>query len=165
MDINIREVKHSDRRVVGELFKEMFDFHGQRDPHFTRTKSGHEIFSAWFVEQISREDSLPLVAEVEGKVVGYALGILRQHPPVFTRRAYGEINDIAVSSDYRRNGVGFALLRKLQDWFKSRNISRLEAKVAVSNKVSSGFWRKMAFRPYLETLVMETSEHADGGDS
>lgn len=165
MDINIREAKHSDREVVGELFKEMFDFHGKRDPHFTRTKLGHEIFSAWFVEQIDQEDSSPLVAEVDGKVVGYALGILRQHPPVFAKRAYGEINDIAVSSDYRRHGVGFGLLRKLQDWFKSRNISRFEAKVAVSNEVSSDFWRKMAFRPYFETLVMDTSEQSNGGDS
>jgi ribosomal protein S18 acetylase RimI-like enzyme len=164
MDLTIREAKHSDREVVGDLFKEMFDFHGQRDSHFTRTESGHEIFSAWFVEQIDHEDSLPLVVEVGGKVVGYALGILRQHPSAYARRAYGEINDIAVSSDYRRRDAGLALFKKLQDWFISKKISRLEVKVAVTNEVSSAFWRKMDFKPYLETMVMDLSEQSNGGD-
>ena len=158
MNLIIREARPSDRVGVGELFKEMFDFHGQRDPHFTRKESAHQIFSHWFVEQIEEKDASALVAEVDGKVVGYALGILRQHPRVFARRAYGEINDIAVSSEYQRCGIGQALFERLQQWFKSREIERLETRVAASNEVSSSFWRKMGFKPYLETLVKEKSE-------
>jgi ribosomal protein S18 acetylase RimI-like enzyme len=158
MNLIIRKTRQSDLVAVGELFKEMFDFHGQRDPHFTRTESAHQIFSHWFVKQTEEEGASALVAEIDGKVVGYALGIVRQHPRVFARRAYGEINDIAVSSAYQRCGIGQALFESLLEWFKSREIERIETKVATSNEVSSGFWRKMGFKPYLETLVKETSE-------
>lgn len=158
MNLIIRETRPSDRVAVAELFKEMFDFHRQRDPHFTRTDSAHQLFSSWFVKQIEEEGASALVAEVDGKVVGYALGIVRQHPPVFARRTYGEINDIAVSSEYRRRGVGQALFERLQQWFKSRGIERIETRVATSNEVSSTFWRKMGFKLYLETLVKEISE-------
>jgi ribosomal protein S18 acetylase RimI-like enzyme len=163
MKPTIREAKESDRAPVAELFKEMFDFHGRRNPHFTRTESGHNIFATWFVKQIEEDLSLPLVAEVGGEVVGYSLGIIRKYPSVFTQRDYGEVNDIAVTERCRRQGIGRLLFEETRAWFLSKGIRRIEARVATTNELSSAFWQKMGFRPYLETLVLEQkqSEQSD----
>lgn len=158
MKPTIREAKESDRARVAELFKEMFDFHGQRDPHFTRTESGHNIFANWFVKQIEEDLSLPLVADVGGEVVGYSLGIIRKHPPVFTRRDYGEVNDIAVTERCRRQGIGQLLFEKTRAWFLYNGIHRIETRVATANELSLAFWQKMGFVPYVETLVLEQRE-------
>jgi ribosomal protein S18 acetylase RimI-like enzyme len=160
MRVTIRKARRSDRSAVAALFKEMFDFHGQRDAHFTRTESGHEVFGDWFIDQIGQESSMPLVAEVDGEVAGYALGILRKHPQVFLHRDYGEVNDIAVGAKFRRQGTGQALFARMSEWFTSHGITRIEARVATSNEVSSGFWRRLGFTPYLETLVLKTGAGA-----
>jgi GNAT superfamily N-acetyltransferase len=153
----IRQAVASDREAVGDLFKEMFDFHKERDPHFSRSNNGHEVFANWFVRQIAESESLPLVAEVEGEVVGYSLGIIRKHSPVFQRRNYGEINDIAVTERYRRLGIGQKFFGRTREWFHSRGIERIEVRVASTNEVSLAFWRKMGFQSYLETLFIEDS--------
>lgn len=164
MNVTIRKAQESDRSVVAELFGEMLDFHSEREPHFTRTSSGHEIYGDGFVKHINEQSSMPLVAEVNGEVVGFALGILRKQPQVYVHRDYGEVNDMAVSATHRHHGIGQALFERLLEWFASQGVSRIEARVATSNEVSSRFWRKLGFEPYLETLVLTTSKHTTEGD-
>lgn len=97
---------------------------------------------------------MSLVAVIDGKVIGYCLGIIREYPRVHKVRQCGEINDIAVTQHYRKKGIGTKLFRTVTEWFTSKGIHRLEAKVATSNLVSVNFWKKLGFRSY-ESVVFK----------
>ncbi|MDH7602912.1 MAG: GNAT family N-acetyltransferase [Armatimonadota bacterium] len=64
------------------------------------------------------------LAALDGeKLVGFALGLVRKYkledaPPDFDR---SWITLIAVDADYRRRGIGRALVSRLEDWFRSNN--------------------------------------------
>ncbi|PIE34663.1 hypothetical protein CSA56_07180, partial [candidate division KSB3 bacterium] len=53
---------------------------------------------------------------------------------------------------FRRNGIGEKLYRSAEAWFRSLHIDRIEIRVVVSNEVSTLFWKKMGFNPYVTTV-------------
>jgi GNAT superfamily N-acetyltransferase len=101
---------------------------------------------------ITADTSCVLVAQQDGRLVGYCLAVLAQYPPVFQTRDYGTVFDLAVTRQCRRAGVGEKLYRAAEAWFADRGIHRIEIRVAVSNEVSTAFWKKMGFSPYVTTV-------------
>lgn len=50
----------------------------------------------------------------------------RNYPPVFEIKRFGLINDLAVSSAYRRNGIGRHLFFLAKKWLARKGIKRIE---------------------------------------
>jgi GNAT superfamily N-acetyltransferase len=153
--INIREAVENDLAVMAELWKEMMDFHKELDRFFTRKATGYQEWIKFITGHISKETSCVLVAESKGRIVGYSLAIISEYPPVLTIKRYGLFQDLAVTADYRRCGVGENLFDKMLKWFRGHGIKRMEVRVSVHNELSTAFWRKMGFKPYIETLYLE----------
>lgn len=151
----VRNARADDIEAIAELWKEFMDFHKARDSHFSRSAYGHKNFADFVSGHISSDDSYVLVAENWGDVIAYCLATVAKNPPVFEVKQYGAVFDLAVSEPYRRQGIGERMLLTAQDWFRERDIHRIEIRVALSNEVSTGFWRKMGFEPYLETVMKE----------
>jgi ribosomal protein S18 acetylase RimI-like enzyme len=149
---NIRKAVQADIPAIVELWKEFMDFHKERDSFFSRSAIGHEKFAEFCTGQITNESSYVLVAESDDQVIGYCLATISKYPPVYNLVEYGQIMDLAITNKYRRSGIGKALVNAAQCWFSAHNVNRLEARVAVSNEISTAFWRKMGFMPYIETL-------------
>jgi hypothetical protein len=51
--------------------------------------------------------------------------------------------DLAVTEQFRRRG------KEAEIWFASQGIHRIEVRIAVSNELSTSFWNKTGFKPYL----------------
>jgi ribosomal protein S18 acetylase RimI-like enzyme len=156
-NMNIRNANNSDQHRIAGLFRETAEFHSQNDPIFTLKATGHERYAVWFIEQIKNDSALPLVAESDDKIVGFSLSFLRKYPATWLHENYGEINDISVTREYQRKGIGTKLVRNSIEWFKSKGIKRSEVKIATSNEVSSKFWRKIGMASYLEIMYMDIS--------
>lgn len=148
----IRAATPEDTGTITELWKELMDFHQERDSCFTRSANGHERFAEFVSGRILSETACVLVAEQQGRIVGYCLAAVSKFPPVFEHQEYGAISDLAVSAPWRRGGIGQALVAAALRWFAARAIHRIEVRVAISNEVSTAFWEKMGFAPYLEIM-------------
>ena len=96
-----------------------------------------------------------LVCESDDNIVAYCLASIANNPPVFEEKQYGALCDLAVAESHRRQGIGESMYQTILDWFKQKNIHRIEIRVVVSNEVSTAFWKKMGFTPYLETVSQE----------
>ncbi len=151
-DIIIRKAVANDLEDIGELWQEFMDFHRERDLHFTRSSDGHERFKEFLSKHITSDNSRVLVAEKEGHVIGYCLATLAKYPPVFDKLDYGTIFDIAVTERYRRMKIGERMYQTVQSWFSEWGVHRIELRVVVTNEISTAFWRKMGYKPYIETV-------------
>lgn len=156
--VKIREAAENDILAMVELWKEMMDFHKERDQIFTRTATGHEGWTEFITDHMSKEDSCVLVAECDGRIVGHCLAFITEGPPVITTKRYGLFQELAITANHRRCGVGEELVKEMLKWFRDRDIERIEVKVSVHNELSMAFWRKMGFSPYVETLYLRTGE-------
>lgn len=79
-----------------------------------------------------------LVAEVNGEVVGYAVGALMK------RR--GHVLSLAVHPSHRRKGVGSRLMEALEEVFKSKEAREVELEVREDNVEARMFYEKLGYR-------------------
>ena len=154
-EITIRKAIAEDVSSIVELWKELMDFHKERDRIFSRSATGHEAFADFVTERISSENSCVFVAEAGKNLVGYCHAFIEKYPPVLEMTEYGLVQDLGVTKEYQRRGIGKRLLKEAQSWFSEKGVHRIEARVAKSNKLSTNFWATMGFTPYLETVFLE----------
>ncbi len=100
----------------------------------------------------SREPDLFLVAEVQGRVVGFIFGLESKHLPdeVLRRREAtkaGSIETLAVAEEYRRKGIATALLEKLFAAFRRRGIDYVSLAVPAEEGRARRLYEKMGFEP------------------
>ena len=150
--MRVRAAQMGDVDAIRELWKEFFDFHGKNDSFFTRSDDGHEHFGRFFQSCIDKDNYRVIVATADGQVVGYGIAVINQRPPVYKNRRYGYVQDIAVTADYRRRGLGEQMYMDMTDWFDKEGVDCVELYVAASNEVSQLFWGKMGFQALMKRL-------------
>lgn len=159
----VRDARVSDIARIGELWEEFMEFHRVRDPWYETHEGARETMEAWVKEGIADPRRAVIVAELDGKVVGYALGELAVRPPVFKVREYGAITDTAVNAEHRRRGIGGQLVAEITRRLVELGASRIEVSAAMCNEVSTQFWRKMGFEPTMERLFIEPARRPEAG--
>ncbi|HLO04074.1 MAG TPA: GNAT family N-acetyltransferase [Symbiobacteriaceae bacterium] len=78
-------------------------------------------------------------AEVEGKqsVVGYAVGVLQGPPPIFEDVPYIFLSDLYVLPEFRRQGVGTALIERVRGWGWVKGVYRVSSVAPTGSPVHS----------------------------
>jgi ribosomal protein S18 acetylase RimI-like enzyme len=90
------------------------------------------------------------VAEEDNEVVGFIFGYFKDVPPdVLTRwrtKKVGEISLLVVDPDYRRRGIGTALLRKVMKEFKRAGADLLILACPAEAIDAKGLYEKLGFK-------------------
>jgi ribosomal protein S18 acetylase RimI-like enzyme len=142
----VRRATEADLGAIVQSWGELMDFHGRLDPFFRVSNGATEAYRAFARQNLRKRQTLLLVAEVNGIVVGHALGEAVKYPPIYPRSRYAEIIEIAVTPSYRRQGIGSRLLQALTEHFRSEGICHFEAGVVTANSLARRFWEKAGFR-------------------
>ncbi|MGL5447180.1 MAG: GNAT family N-acetyltransferase [Rhabdaerophilum sp.] len=96
-----------------------------------------------------------LVAELEGKVVGFlALSMNRGAPFVRAElRAHGHVLELIVSEDQRGKGIGQALLSKAEEITKAAGYRALLVGLVEENTAARNAYTKFGFRPLTREMI------------
>lgn len=91
---------------------------------------------------LANYNSIGLVAKVNGEIVGFVIGMLRQEKG----KTVGHILTIDVLPEYRRKGIGLRLLKALENIFRGKgaNISVLE--VREDNIAALRLYQKLGYK-------------------
>lgn len=79
-----------------------------------------------------------LVADAEGVVVGYVIGVLRWGET-------GHVLAIGVPPNYQRNRVGTMLLKSIIDHLRNKGAKTVRLEVRKSNQAAQQFYKNMGF--------------------
>ena len=140
---------------IVEVWKEFMDFHGELDPLYTRREDGHVNWERFLDSLIAFEGAFVLVVLDGEKVIAYSITQIKDYPPVFVKKKYGFISDMAVTSTHRRTGIGELMLTGIFDWLESRGIKRVELRVAPNNRMGYSFWKKHGFRDHVQVMCLD----------
>ncbi len=90
-----------------------------------------------------------MIAEVEGKVVGFVFGQESKLPDEVLRKRKatkaGSIELLAVTGEHRRKGIGTALLNRLFEEFRSRGIDYVSLAVPAEEVGARKLYEKLGF--------------------
>jgi len=153
--IDIRKAHEDDLPALITLWKECMDFHGMRDPFFTRKEDGHEKWAEFVLSNMEDENWIVLLAEDPENVVGYCMASIIKCPPVLTTENQGLVQDMAVTERCQRSGIATALFVRAEQWMLEKGVDRIELNVAIINTRARAFWRKMGFGDFVERLVRD----------
>ena len=156
--MTIKIVKAEEKYIteIGKLWWEFMIFHQNVDPWFTPREGSIPGFEENQIRRLMRsEDGLVLVSLNRDKVIGYSLSEIKGRSAAFGRDKWGYIHDMAITSKYRRIGVGEKILIEIIKWFHSKNVERIELQAASQNLIANTFWQKHGFTIYMHTLYKE----------
>lgn len=158
----IRLATQQDTRRIGELWLEMVNFHRQFDETMFRAADrGAQHYQNSISDRLADPQTRVLVAEEDGQVVGYVLGmIVNITPQMFVPVQSGFLADIYVVEAYRKQGIGRQLVERLVIWFQSNGIKYFEWHVSTKNQQAIDFWKSIGG----ETTMLRMRATIQGDD-
>ncbi len=119
-----------------------------------RASFGREAWPRrYFLELYGECRDFFIVAKVRGRIAGYAVACAAKRE--------SEIASLAVHPDYRRLGVGDALMRHTLRALPPAGIRRVELMVRPANAAAARLYRAHGFR----RVRLERGYYEDGGDA
>ena len=152
LQVVIRQATRKDVGGVLPLWNQMMDYHAALDARFRPAPDGEKHWADVLCSWLRDDDCCVLVADAEGQLVGYIIGMMRENPPVLLPPAYGLVSDICVDPAWRQQGIGRRLFEGLKVWFKEKELFTVQLNVAHGNLVSQAFWRAVGCEDYMDRL-------------
>lgn len=158
MDVSkfqIRQATARDIDAIAHLWEALVKFHQALDADLPgATPQGAVRYGRRIIDRLDDPTARVLVAAVppldgtgREQVVGYVLGLkVDLIPEMFAQESGGFLADIFVASEFRRQGIGRALVDTLTDWFHDEGLRYFEWHVAARNPEAVAFWRAIGGR-------------------
>lgn len=107
-------------------------------------------FRGEFNRYLSDPAALVCVAEDDGTIAGFAIGVVETCPrPGFFRSVeqVGGIEEVYVTPKYRRNGAARLMETFLVDEFRRRGLTFVQLGYFCANSLASETWTKLGYEP------------------
>ena len=131
-----------------DLLQQVGEVHHQIRPDLFRT--GAQKYSEADLAALLKDPTRPiLIAEIDGKVAGYAFCILQEtkDSSVLCDRKVLYIDDLCVDESIRGKGISTALYEKVCEFAKNLSCQAVTLNVWCGNDSAMRFYEKMGMKP------------------
>lgn len=154
--VRVRRATLSDLPLLGSLGAQLARLHHAYDSRrFKLFEPVEAEFSRFYGEQLARGDAAILVAELEGKVVGYAFVSVEPESFVDALAVAAWIHDIYVDELARRRKVGALLLEAAVEAARELGSSCVMLSVSPQNEGARRMFERHGFRLTMQEMRME----------
>ena len=146
----IRKATLKDLQRIQELNNQLFELElANFDKYLIKdwplSKEGKEYF------ENAIKYSFVIIAEIDDKVVGYLLGEVSDIPYYDFKIA--ELCNMCIDSNYRKQGIGNALYKEFEKYFKEQGITHFLVTASFKNESAKSFYKKMGFEEANSTFT------------
>jgi ribosomal protein S18 acetylase RimI-like enzyme len=152
--ITIREARRDDLDQVVTYIVRFYRVNEEFDPLYALRQEVEEAARKLVESYLSSPNSIFIVAEADGRIVGIARGELRENP-LLEASPLGVIVELYVHPSYRRRGIARMLVEELARRFKERGAKAIAAEFPYLNEIAVSFYKKLGFRPLTSIYVKE----------
>ena len=155
--MHIRPAKSEDLAAIGRLAALLVRTHHDFDPlrFIAPTPRTPEGYASWIGSQLQNPDVIVLVAEEDGRVIGYTYAGVEGPDWMALRGPAGVLHDIVVDPAERKHGVGRLLLEATTDALRARGAGQLVLWTAELNEAAQRLFARAGFR---RTMVEMTRD-------
>jgi ribosomal protein S18 acetylase RimI-like enzyme len=149
--IPVRLAQPADLAPIVDIWWQLSIEHEVRDPLYwglAPERRCREVYRTWKESLFSEEARaihIHLVAELDGKVVGFVHGQIIERPEIFLVEEMGRVNEVAVHRDYRRRGVGRTMVLALEDELAARGIDHTHLMVDADNPDAEALYHRLGY--------------------
>lgn len=156
-EIAIRQATAKDYDALCAIIDQVDTLHRDRMPHIFQKPPG-PVRDREYILGLLADDNVGLfVAEIEGQVAGFVHALVRDTPPwpvlVPRRRAF--IDSLAVGQQFRRRGIGRALMNQAHTWAVAKGAADVELNVFEFNQPALAFYRALGYETSTRRMVRD----------
>ena len=156
-EFSIRPASSADVRTIGRLGAALVRLHHELDAErfLEATAQTEHGYASYVRSQLANRETIVLVAEREGEVLGYTLAGIEGVDYMSLRGPAGVLHDIVVDPDHRGLGIGRALLDATLHVLEERGVPRVVLSTAERNESAQRMFARAGFR---RTMIEMTRE-------
>lgn len=139
----IRKAKKEDFKQVHKLIMQVHNMHVQERSDIYKDTEPLSLDS--FIENLSKDTNIYIVAELENKVIGICFSQIKEisNNKIMKDRKILHIEDICVDENNRKNGIGKKLYDKIFEYAKQMDIDSIELMVWKFNENAIKFYENL----------------------
>jgi len=161
--ITIRPATASDLEPLGRFGGALMRQHHAADPkRFIQVEHPEPGYGRFLVSQISEPNSLVMVAERSGTVIGYVFADVESTNWMELRGPCGVVQDIYVDEAARHEGAGRKLMSAAIDWIRSKGRSQVVLLTKDRNEHAQHLFTSLGFRPTMVEMTLDQETEGDG---
>ncbi len=110
---------------------------------FVEKESKLEKKIATFAQDcVTNNQRIVLVAEYEGKIVGFMLGVIKSYYEYFGERGYADLVALYIHPDFQHKGIGKKFKDRFVQWAKQNGATKFVVGVLKDNKQGRSAYEK-----------------------
>jgi len=147
MKLSIREAAASDYDDVCVLFDQVDALHREYLPLIFQKPKGAIRDKDHVLGLIANEAVGLFVAQVGDRLAGLVCVVIKQSPemPILVRRRYAVVDNLVVHAEFRRAGVGRALMAQAGEWAATKGADSVELNVWEFNRQAIEFYKTLGY--------------------
>ncbi|QRN97220.1 GNAT family N-acetyltransferase [Archangium violaceum] len=163
MSVTVRSARPEDAPALGRMGAALVRLHHAYDSErFMEPERDVESgYRWWLSRELKRQGAVVLVAEREGRVVGYVYATVEGRDWNALLDAHGELHDLWVDESERGSGVGALLAEEMIRRLRAQGLPRIILMTASQNEAARRLFARLGWRP---TMVEMTRELGDSGE-
>jgi GNAT superfamily N-acetyltransferase len=156
-NVVIRRAELRDVAALGELGIALMRLHyAFDDRRFMEPNQGDAAGYAQFLgSQLDELTAVVLVAEQQGRLVGYAYAAIEPQSWKELREEAGYLHDLLVTDEGRRQGVGEGLLDAAIGWLREQGMPRVLLGTAAQNDTARRLFERRGFRATMIEMTLD----------
>ena len=157
--IQVRAATESDREQLGRFGGALMRQHHASDPRrFIQVEHPEAGYGRFLISQLADPNSLVLVAEHGGAVVGYVYAAVASTNWMELRGPCGVVHDVYVDEVARRLGAGRELMRAAIAWIRSKGRSQVVLLTKTRNEHAQHLFAALGFRPTMIEMTLDLAQ-------
>jgi len=159
-ELVIRPATGADTPRLGILGALLVETHYQFDPRrFLKARDRTPAdYGRFLLRQLDDPDSVLLVADDNGDVIGYTYATVEGYDYMALRGPAGVIQDIIVDPEFRGRGAGSALLDAVLASLEFRGVPQVVLSTAEKNETAQRLFARKGFRRTMIEMSRDSGE-------
>ena len=157
--MKIRAAMVEDVPAVLPMVTDICAMHKALDPaRYGFLENPAQMYRNWLGRRAEDERSVFLVAEDDGKLVGFLVGTVEREIPIYQVREFGFVHDLWVRATHRRKGIGRQMMMQAVERFRAMGVEQIRLDTAAGNQAAQGLFGACGFRPSTMQMLVEIKE-------
>lgn len=154
--MEIRRATLEDLKTITSLNVHVQKLHAEALPDLFKYPESDTFSVDFAAEQLVDPNSYFFIASVDASDIGYIFAqVLHREENAYRHRLdFIEIDQISVQPEFQRQGFGKALIQKVRELAKEREIDTITLSVWAFNDQALNFFRRQGFEVFIKRMWM-----------
>lgn len=146
-------IRKAETKDLADIFRLNLDLfkkeHKEYDDKLNLNWTYGKVGKGYFKKRIFEKDGFVVVAENDGKIVGYLCGGIKTRPFDYRKiKKYASLENTVVDKKFRNHGIGKKMAGEFLKWCQEKKADCVSVDVKAKNEKAKRFYRKLGFKDY-----------------